>query len=70
MLFHPTKHFQNSDFKGQINFENIKSCLKAGAVPSLLLQSSEIQTENSLPENASIYNAIVKHSMIFSVGSK
>ena len=44
------KHFQSNDFKSEIDFENIKTCrfptLKSGAVPSLLLNSSEIEGEN------------------------
>lgn len=47
------KHFKNSDFKSEIDFENITTChfprLNSGAIPSLFDLVQENEPENILP---------------------
>ena len=48
------KHFQKSDFKGEIDYENLSTChfprINTSTVPSLLLPGSENEPETVLPD--------------------
>ena len=57
------KHFEKSDFKGDIDYENLSTChfprIHTTTVPSLLLPGSENEPETVLPELPDLPNCDV-----------
>ena len=58
------KHFQKSDFKDDIDYENLSTChfprIHTSTVPSLLLPGSEIEPETVLPDLSDLPNCDVR----------